>query len=255
MTREIFALLTRIRMPEPQLDLRRAARQQHLFPLIGLVIGLIAALAAILLEQALHESLSLVSGIMVVMVLYFVTGILHTEGLADFADGLMASGDREAKTRAMKDVNCGAAGVIAILLTVGLLVVLSARLCEVASRDVGEILPWVVPAAIGFAIAEMSGKISMIVAMYLGPSAHPGMGAMFTEEASATKLLAALAIAGLLGFALSGLLFPIVFSGVFAGVAVTMLARRHFGGVSGDVFGAANDVGRVAALLLWVLII
>lgn len=255
MTREIFALLTRIRIPEPMLDLRRAARQQHLFPLVGLVIGLIAALAAVMLEQALNESLSLVSGITVVIVLYFVTGILHTEGLADFADGMMASGDREVKTKAMKDVNCGAAGVIAIVLMVALLIALSAKLCQTASRDIGDILPWAVPAAVGFALAEMSGKISMIVAMYLGPSAHPGMGAMFTEEASATKLLAGLGITGLLGFALAGLLFPVVFFGVFAGVAVTMLARRHFGGVSGDVFGAANEVGRVGALLLWVLII
>ncbi len=34
-----------------------------------------------------------------------------------------------------------------------------------------------------------------------------------------------------------------------AGLLVLNTANRHFGGVSGDVVGASNEVGRLAALL------
>ena len=35
-----------------------------------------------------------------------------------------------------------------------------------------------------------------------------------------------------------------------AGLLVLNTANRHFGGVSGDVVGASNEIGRLAALLL-----
>ena len=34
-----------------------------------------------------------------------------------------------------------------------------------------------------------------------------------------------------------------------AGLLVLNTANRHFGGVSGDIVGAANEIGRLAALL------
>jgi len=53
----------------------------------------------------------------------------------------------------------------------------------------------------------------------------------------------------------SGYLFCLVFLGPFAGFVVTMIARKNFGGVSGDAFGAANEIGRLVTLLGWVIAI
>ena len=92
----------------------------------------------------------------------------------------------------------------------------------------------------------------MNTTMFLGPSSHKGMGLVFVKNATSSRFVAACAIAGIACFILVGWLAVLVFAGVFAGAAVTIVARKHIGGVSGDVFGAANEVGRLLTLTLWV---
>jgi len=255
MTAEMFALLTRIRIPGASMDLRKAARQQHLFPLVGLVAGLIAALAAVILDDLLGNGMALVVGGVVLCLLHLINGMLHTEGLEDFADGLMAGGTQEQKRAAMKDVHCGAGGVFAIVLYMVVFYGLVVTLCERASSDVPTLLPWSVTAAVGFVIAEMSGKLAVVTAIYVGPSSHPGMGSLFVHESSPAKVLVAIGISAIAAATLTGLLFPIVLTGVVVGAWIALRARKDLGGVSGDVFGAANELGRFVALFGWVLLL
>lgn len=255
MTAEMFALLTRIRMPGASMDLGKAARQQHLFPLVGLVVGLTMAVAAVHLDELLGNGMMLVVGGIVLCLAYLINGMLHTEGLADFADGLMASGTQEKKRAAMKDAHCGAGGVFAITLYLVVFYALVATLCGKASSNITTFSPWAVTAAIGFVIAEMSGKLAVVTAIYMGPSSHEGMGSLFVEQSSRVKLLAAIGISVVAAALLTGLMFPVVLVGIIAGAWVAMRARRDLGGVSGDVFGAANELGRLAALFGWVLLL
>ena len=256
MTLEMFALLTRIRIPGAVMDLRKAATQQQFFPLVGLVVGLAAAIAAMFLDSAFGPGMYLVSGGLVIVLLYYINGILHTEGMADFADGLMASGDHDRKTSAMKDVHCGVGGVFAVVIYLILMFVLASRLCLSAGDTLSlSWLPWGISVAVGFAIAEMGGKLALLTAIRMGPSAHPGMGQGFVEEASSRRLLIAIVIAGSAAFLISESFFPIVFVGMFGGLWVALKARKNFGGVSGDAFGAANEIGRLLTLLAWVLVI
>lgn len=256
MTAEMFALLTRIRVPGASMDLGIAARQQHLLPLVGLVVGIVATLAAILLQEFLGTNMVLVSGGLVLVLLYYVNGMLHTEGLSDFADGLMAKGTPEEKRAVMKDVHSGVGGVFTTVLFLLVFYALVTTICSEASSEMStSLLPWPVTVAAGLVIAEMAGKLAIVTAAYMGPSAHAGMGSLFVDEANATKLTVAVLIAAVAAAVLSGFLFPLVLTGVVAGALVTIRARREFGGVSGDVFGAANELGRLAALLGWVLLI
>ncbi len=256
MTLEMFALLTRIRIPGATMDLRKVARQQQFFPLVGLVVGLSAVIAAMFLDSVLGPRMFLVSGGLVIVLLYYINGILHTEGMADFADGLMASGDHDRKTNAMKDVHCGVGGVFAVVIYLVLMFALVSRLCMSAEDTLAlPWLPWGVSVVVGFAIAEMGGKLALLTAIRIGPSAHPGMGQAFVEEAGLKRLLVAIVIAGSAAFLISGLFFPIVFVGMSGGLWVALKARKNFGGVSGDAFGAANEIGRLLTLLAWVLVI
>jgi adenosylcobinamide-GDP ribazoletransferase len=234
----------------------KAARLQHFFPLVGLVVGLLVSLVAMILGWMFEEELSFVSAGLLLVFMYCVTGILHTEGLADFADGVMANGTKERKREVMKDVHAGVAAVLAVVIYLLLMFSLSATILGDPSRRVDVFpLPWEVVLAMGFVLAEMSGKLAMNTAMYLGPSSHAGMGSMFVGQASAGKLFTSMAIAGVVAVLIAGWLFAMVYIGVIAGVAVTLVARKNFGGVAGDSFGAANEVGRAAALLMWVLLI
>ncbi len=256
MTAEMFSLLTRIQIPGGSRDLSVAAKQQHLFPLVGLVVGLCATLLTVALDAYLGKELVLVSAGLLVVAMYSITGILHTEGLADFSDGMMASGTQERKREAMKDVHTGVGGAFALFLYLLLFFALASVMCSRAGREIDPMpWPWTVTPAIGFVISEMAGKLAMNTTIFLGPSSHAGMGAVFVESASARKLLAAMGLACAVGVLVAGVYFAIVLTGVLAGVAVTMTARKHFGGVAGDAFGTANEIGRLVALFAWVLIV
>lgn len=256
MTAELFGLLTRIRMPGATFDLQKAARQQQFFPLVGIVVGLIAAVVALVLNELFGKDLAAVSGGLVLVVLYSVTGILHTEGLADLADGIMAHGTRERKREVMKDVHSGVAAVFGVVLYLLLFFAAATETCEDADKAVSApLLPWEGVVALGFVLSEISGKLAINVSMYMGPSAHEGMGAIFVREATPGRLVVALGIGAVAAFLVAGTLSVLILAGIIAGVAVTLLARKDLGGVSGNVFGAANEVGRLATLIAWVLIV
>ncbi|UCE90790.1 MAG: adenosylcobinamide-GDP ribazoletransferase [Methanobacteriota archaeon] len=256
MTRDLFGLLTRIKLPGSACDIDSAARQQHLFPMIGLAVGLLLTIACLAMNHALEEDESVVAGGLLLVLMYALTGIMHTEGMADFADGVMASGAPARKREIMKDPRSGVAAVLTVVLFVALLFALAWRMCARAdhSLDLWP-LPWSIPFDSGFVVAEVGGKIAMNMSMAMGPSSHRGMGTAFVQNASTGKLLTALATAMIVSFFFAGLLSIVVLVGAAAGVIVTFLARKHFGGVSGDVFGAANEVGRLSVLLTWVLIL
>lgn len=256
MTAELFGLLTRIRLSQGPMDLEKAAENQSLFPIVGMIVGLIASVIALTLSHFMDNEMALISAGAVIVSLYFVTGILHAEGLADFADGMMASGSKERKREAMKDVHLGAGGVFA---TAMFLILFFATISTVTGEAWKRIELWPfltirVPLAFGFVLAEVGGKLSMNVMMFMGPSSHEGMGSVFVRKASASKLAGSIALSTAIAFVFAGHLFPLVFLGLVGGIVVTLLARKHFGGVSGDSFGAANEIGRLLALIGWVLL-
>lgn len=255
MTRALFGLLTRIRVSRMPTDLEQAAQEQHLFVLVGLIVGLTATVVSMLLSHFLGKSMFIVSGGILLAVIYYATGILHIEGLADFADGIMASGTQERKREAMKDVHLGVGGVFATAMYLILIFAAFSAICEKASDSIDPFpVPWQMTVAIGFVLAEMSGKLAINTMMYLGPSSHPGMGALFVKAASRGKLLTATLLASAIAFAFTGLLFVLVLLGIVTGYVLTLIARKHFGGVSGDAFGAANEVGRLLTLIAWVIL-
>lgn len=256
MTGDLVALLTRIRLPDARRDLLKAAKVQYLLPLVGAGVGLAPMAAALLLGYFFSSDLASLSGGIVLLTVYSVTGILHIEGLADFADGVMAEGTKDRKLDVMKDPHSGAAGIFVVASYLILFLVAASEACENPMEDVGSSgLPWPVPVASGFVLSEVSAKLAMNVSMYLGPSAREGMGAVFVEESKPWKMASALAIAAGVCFLFTGLLSVILIAGIISSVVVTTVARRNFGGVTGDVFGAANEIGRLATLMVWVMVV
>jgi len=252
----LLALLSRIRLSRSGVDLESAARRQYLFPAAGAALGIIFTLAALLAFDLLDGILNgFIISLLVVMFLYFVTGLIHLEGLADFGDGLMASGDRERKKGAMKDVAVGASGTFFMIIAVLMLFLL---VNELGSRvDSPPFLLWAnrIPLVLGILVAEVGAKLAMNTVMIIGPSSHPGMGSIFVTAATPERYVAALAIGTAIALLASGLYGLIVLLGPIAGIAVAMVARKHFGGVGGDSFGAANEVGRLLVLFAWVILL
>ncbi len=89
--RSVFSVLTII--PTNNANRETIAKHRYLFPIVGIVIGLVVGgfgygLSYIGLEP-------LVIGLLVMASIALITGIHHTDGLADFAVGLMAKGTKE----------------------------------------------------------------------------------------------------------------------------------------------------------------
>lgn len=250
---QLIGLLSRIRLVR-NADLISAARTQYLFPAVGAILGVLVAIVAYLLFQLTGEDLSsLVVALISVLFLYFVYGLMHLEGLSDFGDGLMASGDITRKQSAMKDTSLGAAGCFFMVVDLLLLVLLISEMLGKTGPRL--IFGAEIPLIFGFVLAEVSAKLSMLTVIHMGPSSHEGMGSIFVSQSSGRIFAVGLAISLIVSFLIAGIYFPIVLIGILSGFLITQLSRRHFGGVGGDAFGAANELGRLAALFVWVLVL
>ena len=107
-----LGFLTRIRVPNRALALPLNSTA-HYFPTVGLVVGGISALTFLACNQFLPVPISVWLSMIATIL---VTGGFHEDGLADVADGLGGSYDRERALTIMKDSRVGAFGAIAVVL-------------------------------------------------------------------------------------------------------------------------------------------
>lgn len=216
-----------------------AAKYMYLFPIIGVLIGFLAGLLALALNYVLP---SLIVGILTCGFLLLVTGLHHTDGLLDFGDGLMCQGPPEKKIEVMHDVQTGTGGSM-----LGLITLLTTALC-ISQLKRGFILQSLV-------VSEVSAKLAMVALAWLGRSAHEGMNTYFVNAMHSTyrklRMATALSISLVTAFSalgISGLIT--VITGLVAAFIILWISNRHFKGVTGDVMGAANELARMASLLV-----
>lgn len=234
----ILAFLTIIPTGRGSHDIFYVARNMYLFPVAGAIIGLIIGGMALGISQFLHP---LLVGLLVAGALVIITGVHHTDALADFADGLMTNGDKDKKHKAMMDPAVGSAGVAALVMYfAGMIIVFGTGLGS-PMRIFASII-----------VAEVIAKYIMVLITYRSISAWEGFSSPFTAEMKdRRKILAATAI-----------MLPIVwFAGGYAGLAALAVAiglaallkkvsNKSFGGISGDVLGASNEVTRLSSLIV-----
>jgi adenosylcobinamide-GDP ribazoletransferase len=216
------------------------ARSVPWFPVIGLLLGGVAA--AVAWALALAAPPMVVAAVTVIVLLSF-SGCLHLDGLADTADGFLSARSRERILEIMKDSHVGAMGVIVILC------VLLLKFASLASLPVKEPWPavWLMP---------LAGRCALVMHMALLPYARPeGLGAVFYRcrprwaAVWAAAVLAAAAY-GLLG--LDGALKVWV-----ACIAVTLAFSAYvfgkIGGATGDTLGAVCEIVEVVPALTLVM--
>jgi adenosylcobinamide-GDP ribazoletransferase len=237
----------------------------YIFIVVGVLAGAILGVSGYLLQVFLPGA---IVPVLVIACIYLLTGINHLDGLSDMGDGVIANGPREKKVAAMKDVHAGAGGVLFI--GMNLLLLYSA-----ISLFTGMGLILLFP----LFVAEICAKVAITTVASFGRSAHEGMGSLVINGAKnehyVLGLLLAIASAFLAmafwvlstssydGLTVYGLFLILqqaftmgilgllaVISAVLVGLAFIHIGNRHFGGVSGDVMGAANESARIAALFL-----
>jgi len=234
----IFSFLTIF--PTSNANLETVAKHMYLFPIVGIVIGLLVGSLGFGLSFFLDP---LIVSLLVVASLALVTGIHHTDGLADFADGLMAKGTKEKKLGAMKDLSTGSAGVVSIVLyLVGLIIAIS--------------LSTGFQLFLAILLSEIIAKFSMVLMASFAKSASIGSNSPFVElMKNRKKLLVALTITLIPLISLGGTTGLIIFTSCsLLTLFIIGISSRSFGGITGDILGATNELTRLASLLIFVSI-
>jgi adenosylcobinamide-GDP ribazoletransferase len=209
----------------------------YLFPLAGAAIGVIVG------GMAYGTSLFLppmLVGLLVAGALVIITGVHHTDALADFADGLMAKGGKEVKRKAMMDPAVGSAGVAALVMYfAGMIIVFNTGFPGL------KVLTSIIA-------AEVIAKFVMVLLAYRGTSAWEGFSSPFTAAMKdGKKMLAAAAIMLPIVWFVSGYAGMAALAvSVALGALLRHVSKRSFGGISGDVLGASNEVSRLASLIV-----
>ena len=207
------------------------------FPLVGAGIGAAAALV-FLLAQLLGLA-GWPAGLLTVLASLAITGALHEDGLADTADGLFGSYDREARLAIMRDSRHGSFGVLAI--------VLSVLLRAAALAAIGD----VIHGSLALIAAHAASRAPLPAVMRALPAARAdGLSAMAgtpgTTGVAAAAAIGAIVTLTTLGPMRGSIALCIAGLAIFA---VARFAQRRVGGHTGDILGAIEQTGEIVMLL------
>ena len=225
--------LTRLPVPRVRFDSDSLARAAKFFPVVGLIIGLGASVLQRI--TAPHLSHPLVA-LLVLTFLILITSGLHEDGLADTADGFGGGWTREQVLTILRDSRIGSFGALALVVSV------LARFLLLSTLPVNRFTAFIVSAHV------LCRWTTLPLSYFLAPARKgDGQGARIAQKIS----LASLLLGTLLSFAIVFYFMRIEFwIPVFVTLVITALSglyySRRIGGVTGDCFGATNQLTEIA---------
>jgi adenosylcobinamide-GDP ribazoletransferase len=259
--RDLLSFLTIIPVGGKEDFIFTTAENVWLFPLMGGFIGLLAGLyfvgssiMVVFLLGLADRIIALPTGVlatllpaaMTIAFLSVITGLQHFDGLIDLGNavGLRNVHDRKMVAHAWTVTYSGA--VLALIVEFA------------AFIGLFFINPLFAFGAI--ITAEVAAKLSMVTIVWVGKPSHKGLGSIFLAKAKKNLNAVAYLIATLVVFPYfaltSNLFFGLVAVGiVLVSIPVALVMKRVsdgvFGGVSGDMIGATNEVARAVTLVLF----
>jgi len=244
--------LTTIPLPwRREVSPEELGRSAGYFPVVGLIIGLILAglngLFGLILPSAVVNALLIVS-------LVVLSGALHLDGFVDTCDGIAGHKTTEDRWQVMHDSRAGGFGIVGVVL---LLLVKYVSLNSIPE-------PLLMTALV---LMPVISRWAMVYAIFAYPYARPsGLGKVFKQGASwprftmATLItfvmvaVAAAALALLADLAIMFLMFLILFLIWVMTVVMAAYLKGKFSGLTGDTYGAINEVAEVGVLILFSLL-
>ena len=248
-----------------QRDMDSMEQRFHAVPIVGVLFGVLILVELVLLsemQRCLGMGSGMLNAITIMLTVYAGSKFIHFDGLTDFGDGMIVSGQREDHVRALKDTLVGAGGIgVALIVTLTSFSVYS--------------MAGLVCLFLAAPLTEVLGKNGMVFAAAFG---QPGNGmagrqvAMTTRD-SAIRSIVVSVVCGCLLLVLGILLCDLVWNidledimgaGVLmlivglivssvVGCIMARTANRNFGMVNGDILGATNEISRPAVMFFMIL--
>ena len=249
-----------------QKDMDSMEQRFHMVPVVGILFGVILVIELTLLSE-LAQHLGIGSGLLnaaaVLLTVYAGSKFIHFDGLTDFGDGMIVSGQREDHVRALKDTLVGAGGIG---------VALAVTITTVAVYSLGGYTALLIAAP----LTEVLVKNAMVVAAAFGKPGNgmAGRQVAMTTMGSAVKAIVVSIVCGAVMIILASLASDLswnvdlteqICSGVFmlivglivswiVGYAMASVANRNFGMVNGDILGATNEICRPAVMFVMLIV-
>jgi len=218
------------------------------FPVVGFAEGVVLAFLASLFLKVFPAE---VTNALLVLILVIMNGGFHLDGLSDTFDAVASMGDRTKKLEIMKDSSVGPMGVIAIVMTLLLKYVL---LNTVAFESTSVAYLMTV-----LAMPLLSRWSMVTAAFYSSPARKDGLGRLFIEHTGSRQLIAATAAVIVLVTLVCAMVsefsllmffvmfaMPVLYAFSFGAV---WFFRKMFDGMTGDSFGAVNELAVLIFLL------
>lgn len=211
-------------------------RSTSYFPVVGIIIGLILAVLNYLLGLVLPTS---VVNVLLVASMVLLSGALHLDGLVDTCDGIAGHRTPEERWRVMHDSRAGGFGVI------GAALFLLVKFVSLNSVPQSLMMFTLV-------VAPVISRWTMVYAIFAYPYARPsGLGKAFKQATGWWQFL----LATLVTLALAAALLKS--AGLFIFFAVWLLTaalaaylKRKFAGLTGDTYGAINEVAESGVFIM-----
>jgi len=232
-----LTFLTIIPLPRRwKVNSEEVGRSAGYFPVIGAIIGLILAGLNWLLGLLLPSP---VVNVLLIVSLVVISGALHLDGLVDTCDGIAGDKTAEERWQVMDDSRVGGFGAI------GACCLLLVKYISLNSVPETLLLATLV-------LMPVLSRWGMVYAIFAYPYAKPsGLGKVFKQGASWQMLT----IATLITLAITAIVARLAGLVIMLGTWVIIVAmaaylKRKFSGLTGDTYGAINEVAEVCVLIL-----
>lgn len=235
-----LSMFTILPTPYIEWDDEGVKNMMKFYPLIGLIVGGIWSIIYYLVNL-LNVSIILKS-VIIMIVPFCITGMLHLDGFMDVCDAILSRRDKEEKLRILKDSTIGAFAVISLLI---LFFLQFGGIYSILEKSIPFYIIILIPIVSRSVVAYFLLSRNTIKASTLGTYFKKG-----TNAQDKIIMIVSLLIMYIISFVLLSTYGILLVSLITLGITWAVeKCKKEFGGISGDVAGFALVVGEVIGIL------